>query len=184
MFFGHNNESVILLRDVDCVTVPNGDSTRLDAGSLVVITQALGRSFTVMMRGNLFRIDGQDADALNKPIPPEPAIPDQPDDSQVDEAIDFALHQVYDPEIPVDVKELGLIYRCEVEKVSDEHREIEIDMTLTAPACGMGPILVHDVRTALMRIPTVRHVEINLVFDPPWSREMMSEAALLETGMM
>lgn len=184
MFFGNNNESVVLLRDVDCVTVPTGDATQLEAGSLVVITQALGRAFTVMMRGNLFRIDGDDADALGRPIPPMPPIPDHPNDDEVKAAIDFALHQVYDPEIPVDVKELGLIYRCDLEQVSADHREIEIDMTLTAPACGMGPILVHDVRSALMRIPTIRHVEINLVFDPPWSREMMSEAALLETGMM
>ncbi len=184
MFFGHNHESVILLRDVDAVTVPNGDPGQLEAGTLAVITQALGRAFTVMVKGNMYRIDGPDADALGRPIPPEPPIPDAPNDAEVQAAIDFQLAQVYDPEIPVNVKELGLIYRCELEKVNDAHREIEIDMTLTAPACGMGPILVHDVRSALMRIPTIRSVEINLVFDPPWSRDMMSEEALLETGML
>jgi probable FeS assembly SUF system protein SufT len=183
VFFGPKNETVILHRDVDVVAVPSGEAGELEMGTLASITQSLGGAFTVMVRGNLYRIAGHDADALDKPMPPEPDVPDNPTDAQLDDALNFVLRQCYDPEIPVNIVDLGLIYRAEIEESFGAFRRVEIDMTLTAPACGMGPILVHDVRTKLLRVPTINEVEINLVFDPPWSREMMSEAAQLETGM-
>lgn len=183
VFFGPQNETVILHRDVDVVAVPSGEPTELEAGTLSAITQSLGGAFTVMVRGNLYRIAGHDADALGKPMPPEPDVPADPSAEEIEGAVDFVLRQCYDPEIPINIVELGLVYRTEVEPSFGGNRRVEIDMTLTAPACGMGPILVHDVRSKMLRIPTINEVEINLVFDPPWTRDMMSEAAQLETGM-
>jgi probable FeS assembly SUF system protein SufT len=181
--FAPQQQSVVLHRDVEVVAVPSGEALTLDAGQLAVITQALGSAFTLMVRGNLYRLSGHDADAIGKPMPPEPALPADPTDAQVEAAVDFALRQCFDPEIPVNIVDLGLIYRCEIKPQPDGTRRVEIDMTLTAPACGMGPILVHDVRTKVERIPTVQRAAIELVFEPPWSREMMSEEALLETGL-
>lgn len=181
--FGPQQQSVVLHRDVEAVAVPSGEPQSLEAGQLAIITQALGGAFTLMVRGNLYRIAGHDADAIGKPMPPEPALPDSPSDDEVEAAVNFALRQCYDPEIPVNIVDLGLIYRCELQPQPNGNRRVAIEMTLTAPACGMGPILVHDVKTKVERIPTIEKAVIELVFDPPWSREMMSEEALLETGM-
>ena len=129
--------------------------------------------------GNMVRVDGTDADALGF----EPVHLDYPTppDGKIDEAqVWEALHTIYDPEIPVDLVNLGLIYSVSVDQ--DEAR-VDIRMTLTAPGCGMGPVLVGDVEYRVAQVPNVRKVEVELVFDPPWHREMMSEEAQLETGM-
>jgi len=182
--FGHSHEPFTLERDVSAVIIPVGETVTLRAGSSGVITQALGGSFTIYLEGNLFRVSGADADALGKePVPP-PAVPDNATDKDIEAVIWNQLKTCYDPEIPVNIVDLGLVYRCEVQRRSDGHRSVEVDMTLTAPGCGMGDILVQDAREKIAVIPTVADVRVELVFDPPWNQSMMSEEALLQTGLM
>ncbi len=172
-----------LLRDCEAILIPDGFRTVLKKNDFVEVTQALGGSVTVHAGGNLLRISKDNLDALG--IETESGPMDyETDNSVVDEtAIWNELRNCYDPEIPINIVELGLIYRCDVLKKDDENL-IEIDMTLTAPGCGMGPFLVEDVRSKVSALPFVHQVEVELVFDPPWNPEMMSEAAKLETGML
>ena len=182
--FGHHNEPVTLERDVSAVIIPAGETVTLRAGTAGFVTQALGGSFTVYVEGNLFRIAGADADALGKePVPP-PVIPENATDSDIEQVIWNQLRTCYDPEIPVNIVDLGLIYRCEVSPMPDGERRVEVDMTLTAPGCGMGDILVQDAQEKIAVIPTVGDVRVWLVFDPPWNQSMMSEEARLQTGLM
>jgi probable FeS assembly SUF system protein SufT len=182
--FGHTNEPVTLVRDVTAVIIPIGETVTLREGTPGYITQALGGSFTVYVEGNLFRVSGADADALGKePVPP-PAIPENATDKDIEDVIWSQLKTCYDPEIPVDIVELGLVYRCEVKSLADGQRAVEVDMTLTAPGCGMGEIIVQDAQEKIAVIPTVDDVRVELVFDPPWNQSMMSEEARLQTGLM
>jgi probable FeS assembly SUF system protein SufT len=174
-------ERTVLTTRRDCPgrLVPVGDPVIIPAHTFVTLTQALGGNYTVVYNGNMVRIDGTDADALGF----EPTLLDfpQPTDGQIDEAqVWDALHTVYDPEIPVDLVNLGLIYAVEIDRQAGR---VDIRMTLTAPGCGMGPVLVGDVEYRVAQVPHVREVAVELVFDPPWQREMMSEEAQLETGM-
>jgi metal-sulfur cluster biosynthetic enzyme len=163
--FGHTNEPVTITRDVKAIIIPAGEELTLREGTTGFLTQALGGSFTVYVEGNLFRIAGGDADALGKVIWEQ-------------------LRTCYDPEIPVNIVDLGLIYRCEVKPLGNGERSVEVDMTLTAPGCGMGEILVQDAQEKIGVIPTVADVQVYLVFDPPWNQSMMSEEARLQTGLM
>lgn len=182
--FGHMNEPFTLSREVRAIIIPAGEEIRLREGTTGFITQALGGSFTVYVEGNLFRIAGQDADALGKDVVPPPEIPTNASDADIEAVIWKQLKTCYDPEIPVDVVELGLIYRCEVVPTGNGNRSVNIDMTLTAPGCGMGDILVEDAREKIAVIPTVEDVNVQLVFDPPWNQSMMSDEAKLQTGLM
>ncbi|SEA45479.1 putative Fe-S cluster assembly protein SufT [Alkalimonas amylolytica] len=159
--------------------VPNGDKQLIPAGEFVTITQDLGGNFTITWRGNMYRVDGTDADAIGrKPLKLEFTTPEH---SGIEEhQVYQALETVYDPEIPINLLSLGLIYKVKVEQAT---HTVHIDMTLTAPACGMGPVLVGDVEHRVGMVPNVKKVQVNLVFDPPWSREMMSEEAQLEAGL-
>jgi probable FeS assembly SUF system protein SufT len=169
---------------VSAVIIPAGEVVTLREGTTGFITQALGGSFTVYVEGNLFRVAGADADALGKePVEP-PAIPENATDKDIEDVIWRQLKTCYDPEIPINVVDLGLIYRCEVAKMPDGRRSVSVDMTLTAPGCGMGEILVQDAREKIAVIPTVADVAVELVFDPPWNQSMMSDEARLQTGMM
>jgi probable FeS assembly SUF system protein SufT len=182
--YSRNSEPVRLERDCAAVLVPQGDEVTLPAGSIGYITQALGGSYTVYIEGNLFRIAGPDADAIGKE-PPEPLeLEEGADDAAVEQLVWQQLRTCFDPEIPINVVDLGLVYEAEVTHREDGQREIAVKMTLTAPGCGMGDILVDDVRSKLEMIPTVAEADVELVFDPPWGRSMMSEAARLETGML
>ena len=182
--FGHTNEPVSLTRDVSAVIIPAGEVVTLREGTTGFVTQALGGSFTVYVEGNLFRIAGTDADALGKePVEP-PSIPENATDKDIEEVIWQQLKTCYDPEIPINIVDLGLVYRCEVTKTPDGQRSVDVDMTLTAPGCGMGDILVQDAREKIAIIPTVADVRVELVFDPPWNQSMMSDEARLQTGMM
>jgi probable FeS assembly SUF system protein SufT len=159
--------------------VPVGDPVTIPAHTFVTLTQALGGNYTVVYNGNMVRVDGTDADALGfeRTTLDFPA----PENDQIIEAqVWEALHTVYDPEIPVDLVNLGLIYSVEINQAEGR---VAICMTLTAPGCGMGPVLVGDVEYRVAQVPNVRKVAVELVFDPPWHREMMSEEAQLETGM-
>ena len=182
--FGHTNEPFTLARDVPAIIIPVGEKVSLHAGTKGFITQALGGSFTVYVEGNLFRISGSDADALGKkPVPP-PAVPENATDEDIESVIWDQLGTCYDPEIPVDIVNLGLVYRCKVTPLGNGQRSVEVDMTLTAPGCGMGDVLVRDAQEKIAIIPTVADVRVELVFDPPWNVGMMSEEARLQTGMM
>ena len=184
MMFGHTNEPVTIARDVNAVIIPFGESVTLREGTSACITQALGGSFTIYVEGSLFRISGVDADALGKePVRPPP-VPENATDEEIEEVVWNQLRTCYDPEIPINIVDLGLVYRCEVQVLPDGQREVSIDMTLTAPGCGMGDILVEDARDKVSIVPTIAKVDVQLVFDPPWNHSMMSEEARLQTGMM
>jgi len=177
-----DREIIILQRDCMAYMVPSGARIMLHEGTEVTITQSMGDSFTVNVYGNLARIEGQDADALNKE-PPNP-LADLPDDATLEDKVWALLRQVYDPEIPVSVVELGLIYICDIKETEVGQSEINIDMTLTAPGCGMGPVMAEDIKRVLLPLPEVVNADVNFVFEPPWDRSMMSETAKLELGML
>ncbi len=182
--FGHSNEPFTMERDVQAIIIPAGETVTLPEGTTGFITQALGGSFTVYVEGNLFRIAGLDADALGKePVEP-PKVPENATDKDIEDVIWQQLKTCYDPEIPINIVDLGLIYRCEVRPRPDGQRSVEIDMTLTAPGCGMGDVLVQDAQEKIAIIPTVTDVRVELVFDPPWNQAMMSDEARLQTGLM
>ncbi|HAI58609.1 MAG TPA: putative Fe-S cluster assembly protein SufT [Xanthomonadaceae bacterium] len=182
--YSRSSEPVSFSRDCAAVLVPQGERVTLPAGSVGYITQALGGSFTVFVEGNLFRIAGEDAEAIGKPSPEALALDEHAGDDEVEALVWAQLRTCFDPEIPVNIVELGLVYAVALGRCDDGARKVEVRMTLTAPACGMGDILVDDVRSKVERIPTVAEVDVELVFDPPWNPSMMSEAAKLETGML
>ena len=184
MYYGHN-EPVMFSRDCDAVIIPSGDEVTLPEGVGGYLTQSLGGSFTVYIEGNLFRIAGVDADAIGKePIRP-PEVPPNATEEDIETVIWNQLRTCYDPEIPINIVDLGLIYSCEMlSGTSPTERIVNVEMTLTAPGCGMGDILAQDVRDKIEIIPTVAAANVDLVFDPPWNQSMMSEAALLEAGLL
>lgn len=180
----HENEPIVVQRDVKAIAIPAGVEVNLKLGSVGYITQALGGSFTVYIDGNLFRIAGAEADAIGKTAAVAPEVPPGASEEDIKAVVWKQLKTCYDPEIPVNIVDLGLIYDCEVTKNQDATRTVAIKMTLTAPGCGMGEVLVQDVRDKVEIVPTVAKADVELVFDPPWNQTMMSEAARLQTGMM
>lgn len=184
MFYGHN-EPVAFSRDCDAALIPSGEEVTLPEGASGFLTQSLGGSFTVYIEGNLFRIAGIDADAIGKePIVP-PEVPPEATEEELQTVIWNQLRTCYDPEIPINIVDLGLIYRCETAAgPSPGERVVNVEMTLTAPGCGMGDILAQDVRDKIEIIPTIGAAHVELVFDPPWNQSMMSEAARLEAGLL
>lgn len=179
-------ELVTTERDVEAVLIPTGVKVEIAAGTDVTIFQSLGDSYTVNINGNLVRIAGDDGDAIGKPIietqvlTPDPNVPEGDVDDQL---LMSQLKTCYDPEIPVDIVELGLIYSCKVHPNQPSGNKVSVEMTLTAPGCGMGDIIVDEIKQKLSRVPNVTEVEVELVFDPPWSRDMMSDEAKLALGM-
>ena len=170
---------VVARADCPARRVPDGTPLTIPKDTFVTITQALGGNYTVTYNGQMVRVDGTDAEALG--LEPELLSFAAPTDDQIrEEQVWEALKTVYDPEIPVDLVYLGLIYRVAVDQ---QAHKVTIEMTLTAPGCGMGPVLVGDVEYRVKLVPNVDEVKVELVFDPPWQRDMMSEEAQLETGM-
>jgi len=178
------SETVTLRRACEAIKVPLGDRVNLPAGMDVAITQSLGGSFTVFVEGNLYRIAGRDADALGREPEATPSLPADATREQIEALIWDQMRRCYDPEIPVDIVELGLVYDCVVQPVAEGRYEVDVMMTLTAPGCGMGGVLVADVKDKIEHIPVVNAARVELVFDPPWNASMMSEAARLATGML
>jgi probable FeS assembly SUF system protein SufT len=181
--FGQN-EPVALKRDIAATVVPAGLTETLPRDSLVYITQAMGGSFTIYFEGNLYRVSGRDADALGKEPVAAPTLPPGATDQEFEQLVWDQLRTVYDPEIPINIVELGLVYECRIARDEQDQRAVDIKMTVTAPGCGMGEILVEDIRDKLRNLPTVGAVTVELVFDPPWNQSMMSEAARLEAGLL
>jgi len=177
-------------RDVDAILIPLGTPVTIPTGALVLITQELGGSYTVSVAGNLARVEGKDADALGLTTEKADAAAlaesgrtpaaEGPVDEQ---AIWEVLRTCYDPEIPVNIVDLGLVYDCHVVETDAGDNHVEIVMTLTAPGCGMGPFIVDDVRAKVLSVDNVSDVEVDLVFDPTWDRSMMSDEARLQLGM-
>lgn len=185
MSYSRTSEPVRFERSCKVIQVPSGEEAELPAGSVGYITQALGGSFTVYVEGNLFRIANEDADAIGKEPMESPVLPAGATDDDVEDMVWSQLRQCFDPEIPVNIVDLGLVYHCDVLAASAPgQRRVEVKMTLTAPGCGMGETLVADVQRLIERIPTIIEADVELVFDPPWNHTMMTEAAKLETGML
>ncbi len=178
------HETVSLTRDVVGVLIPAGTKVELPEGAEATITQALGGSYTVQLQGHLFRIDGKDADALGRPAERPPEVDVDAGEAEVEKAVWEQMKTCYDPEIPINIVELGLIYESHLEPHEDGGWRVQVVMTLTAPGCGMGDILVNDVKDKVTQVPGVRDAVVELVFDPPWTRDMMSEAAQLQAGFL
>ena len=182
-------EQVTLKRDCEATEIPYGQKSTLKSGSVVTITQSLGDSFTVITDlGYLVRIEGKDAEALGKTLSAADsgsaagAAPES--DEPLEKRIWDQMRTCYDPEIPVNIVELGLIYKCEIAPVAEGGSKVGIQMTLTAPGCGMGDILKADVERKVAALSGVAAVSVEMVIDPPWNPGMMSEAAKLQLGMM
>ena len=170
---------VVTEREVKSRKVPSGETVIIPDGEFVNITQDLGGNYTVTWQGNMLRIDGTDADAIGRK--PQSLDFTAPDDGNIDkQQVWDALETIYDPEIPINLVSLGLIYNVDI---NQDTKQVTIDMTLTAPGCGMGPVLVGDVEYRVGLVPFVEEVKVELVFDPPWSRDKMSEEAQLEAGL-
>jgi probable FeS assembly SUF system protein SufT len=161
--------------------VPSGDEVKLLAGNLVRITQALGGNYTILINGNMVQISAVNADALGFEIEEKSSESDAPKGSHEHQIWD-QLKTCYDPEIPINIVELGLIYGLDISNM-DEGKSVNIKMTLTAPGCGMGPMIAGEVERKVQAIEGVEKVLVDLVWEPQWNRDMMSEAAQLELGM-
>jgi probable FeS assembly SUF system protein SufT len=181
------SDEIILKRDCEAVLIPAGTKITLQAGEPVAITQALGGSFTVVIHGNMARIDARDADALGYE-PPAAAPAEKPASAETaavsEEEVMKQLRTCYDPEIPVNIVDLGLVYDLQIQPLPAGGSRVEIKMTLTAPGCGMGPVLQQDVESKVSSVPGVKEAAVFLVWDPPWNRDMLSESAKLELGLM
>ena len=178
---GEDRKIVILNRDTIALMVPSGVSIMVPQGTEVMIVQNLGGAFTVNISGNLARIESGDADALGQTI--KNPLDNLSEDATVEDKVWTQLYTIFDPEIPVNIVDLGLVYTCNIEKYEDNLHRIMIEMTLTAPGCGMGPILIEDLKRKILTIPDVNEVKVELVFDPPWDRSMVSDTAKLQLGL-
>src|SRR5262249_31974442 len=175
------NQQIVLTRDVDATQIPSGIPHRLPAGTSVRLMQALGGSYTVITDlGYMVRIDAKDADTLG--LAPAPAAAEATANEFSEDLVWEQLRTVYDPEIPVNVVDLGLIYACQISPVEDGNK-IDIRMTMTAPGCGMSDVLKADIQRKLSSLPTVKEVNVEVVFDPPWHPGKMTEGARLKLGL-
>ncbi len=170
-------DTVEVTRDCEALLIPTGVNITVQKGTLVYITQALGNAYTVYVNGNLARIAGRDGDALGLVIMEEPDVNQLT--GTLEDKVWTLLKTCFDPEIPVNIADLGLVYECNLDGSA-----VNIRMTLTAPGCGMGPVLVAEVEQKIRMLPEVTDVTVELIFDPPWERSMMSDVAKLQLGMM
>jgi probable FeS assembly SUF system protein SufT len=174
-----------LSREVVATRIPSGEEVRLPAETAVLITQALGGTFTVHAgnHGGLFRIRGEDADALGRELPSLDARGDGQGGPFEPEKVWDQLRNCYDPEIPVNIVDLGLIYSVEIQENAADGVEVSVKMTLTAPGCGMGPALAADARQRILTVPGVAKADVDLVWEPPWSPDLISAAGRERLGM-
>ncbi|QDE72305.1 MULTISPECIES: putative Fe-S cluster assembly protein SufT [Myxococcus] len=174
----------VLERDVSATIIPSGDRVVLPGGSELRVMQTLGGNITVQdPYGQLFRIDEKDGGVLGEEYAPKEKAAGDPSEFN-EEQVWEQLRTVYDPEIPVNIVELGLVYACKAEPLPEGGQRVDIQMTLTAPGCGMGPVLVEDVRTKVGSVPGVVETRVELVWDPPWGQDRMSDVARLQLGWM
>ncbi len=181
----NGSDTITLARDVEAALIPSGTKVTLQKGEQAYLTQSLGGSYTVVVNGNMFRIEGKDADALGLEVKEKPASTGAPvPQEQLEKQIWDQLRTCYDPEIPVNILDLGLIYDCHLTPLGSGSYRVDVKMTLTAPGCGMGPMLAQDVQNKLLSLPGVDDVAVELVWDPPWNQAMISEAAKLQLGLV
>ena len=184
------NSSLELTREVDAIQIPSGDMVKLPQGLKVIITQSLGGTYTVATDFGLARISEKDADALG--IDPEASKKEEagsssnvPEDANdIEQAVWSQLRHVYDPEIPVNIVDLGLVYDCRVVDTESGSRKAEVKMTLTAPGCGMGPAIAADAQSKIMTIEGIDDAKVELVWDPAWNQDMISEEGKMKLGMI
>lgn len=181
-----SSEQKILTRDVEASVVPIGTKVTLQKGETAHITQSLGGSFTVIVNGNMFRIAEKDADALGIEAKAAPTVTSSGPMTQeeLEKKVWESLKTCYDPEIPVNIVDLGLIYDCHLTPIGESNFKADVKMTLTAPGCGMGPVLAQDVQNKLISLEPIDEANVELVWDPPWNQSMMTEAAKLQLGLM
>ena len=179
-------EEVTFSRTADAVTIPAGERVLVPAGASGVITQSLGGSYTLITdRGLMIRVSGKEVEAIGKTPQSVPQAADAPalTPEKLEQLVWEQLKTCYDPEIPVNIVDLGLVYLCELVPAEGGGHDVKMKMTLTAPGCGMGPVLASDVKSKVESLPGVKEAEVEVVFDPVWDRSMMSEAAKLQLGM-
>lgn len=180
-------EEVVVSRSCEAVMIPSGEHVLVPQGARATITQSLGGSYTLITdRGLMVRVSGREVEAIGK-VPeetPHVAEGEQLTPEKLQDLVWEQLKSCYDPEIPVNIVDLGLVYLCDAKQADDGRSDVHIKMTLTAPGCGMGPVLASDVKMKVEAIPGVRVAEVEVVFDPVWDRSMMSDAAKLQLGMM
>ena len=181
-----SSELKILTRDVEASVVPIGTKVTLQKGEQAHITQSLGGTYTVIVNGNMFRIESKDADALGLETAPVPAATASGPLTQeeLEKKVWESLKTCYDPEIPVNIVDLGLIYDCHLTPLGADNYKADVKMTLTAPGCGMGPVLAQDVQNKLISLEPIDEANVELVWDPPWNQGMMTEAAKLQLGLL
>ena len=181
------HEEITLTREVDAIQIPSGDLISLPAGTLVMITQALGGTYTVATNFGLARIKAENADALGIDFEAEKSKRSAAQEAlaagDVEKAVWEQLKLVYDPEIPVNIVDLGLVYDCKVEKEEDG-ADVEVKMTLTAPGCGMGPTIAADAQSKILLLDGVLNARVDIVWDPVWNQDMISEEGRMKLGMI
>lgn len=181
------HEPITLIRDCEAIQIPSGTKMTLPEGTIVMITQSLGDTYTVTTdHGYMVRIAGKDADAMGLERTVTAAAPEQApsDPAELERLVWDQLRTCYDPEIPVNIVDLGLVYECVVRPLGDGGHRAEVKLTLTAPGCGMGGVLAADAQAKIGALPGIREANVEIVFEPQWNPGMMSEAARLELGMM
>ncbi len=178
-----DHREITLTRDCDAIQIPSGNIIVLPIGTSVIITQSLGGTYTVATQAGLARIDEKDIDALGID-PSEVATEKKAVEGSLEESIWNQLKTVFDPEIPVNVVDLGLIYDCGMEKDDAGQNVVRIKMTLTAPGCGMGPTIAADARQKVLILDGVDEATVDLVWDPPWNQSMISEAGRMKLGLV
>lgn len=180
-----NNDKIELTRDVEATLIPQGTKMNLNKGDSVVITHRLGGNFTIMTENGMFRIDGKNADAINEEIPKNQNEDNLKINGEIRlEDLFKSLKKVYDPEIPVNIVDLGLVYKLELDKQDNKNINVEMEMTLTAPGCGMGPAIAEDAKNCLENIPGINQAKVSIVWDPPWDQEMISEEGKMILGLI
>jgi probable FeS assembly SUF system protein SufT len=183
----HENTEFTLKRDCESILIPSGAKTMIPAGTPGVITQALGGSYTIATYQGLARIAEKDLDALGieKPAANGAEKPASSSTGEVDEKMVWdQLRQCFDPEIPVNIVDLGLVYDCQLTKRPEGGVKVDVKMTLTAPGCGMGPAIAHDAQSKILTIDGIDEADVQLVWDPPWNQSMISEAGRMKLGMV
>lgn len=179
------NKERLLSRDVEAVQIPSGDKITLSQGARVFITQTLGGSYTVMTDTGLARIEGRNGDALGEvPTDTTVAASTLANGAPDPEAIWDQLKKVYDPEIPVNIVDLGLVYSMDVEQKPEGGYGVNVAMTLTAPGCGMGPAIAEDAKTKILLVPGVSTADVRITWDPPWNQQMISEEGKMKLGLI
>ena len=181
----NSSDPITLTRDVEAAIIPIGSKVTLQKGEQAHITQSLGGSYTVVVNGNMFRIEGKDGDALGLQAEAKPASSGAAITQEtLEKEVWNQLRSCYDPEIPVNIVDLGLIYDCHLQPLTPSSYRVDVKMTLTAPGCGMGPMLAQDVQNRVLGLEGVDDVAVELVWDPPWNQAMMTEAAKLQLGLL